>query len=250
MKLEDLGHGADRGNGLPARGRGPGRGGAQCSAIRRPPRAGAGRRARICIYNGALPPPRIPIVKLLFDFFPIILFFATFKLFEDQHQGILAATGVVIAATCVQVAITWFRHRKVENVHLVTLALVVVLGGVTLLLNDEIFIKWKPTVVNWLFAVAMLASQFIGERTLIERLLGSNVQLPSAVWTRLNLSWVVFFTAVGFLNLYVVYHFDTDTWVNFKLFGIMGLTVAFVVAQAFYMMRHAPPDDGPEEESP
>lgn len=188
-------------------------------------------------------------MKLLFDFFPIVLFFVTFKMFEDQHQGILAATGVVIVATCVQVAITWFRHRKVENLHLITLVLVVVLGGVTLLLDDEIFIKWKPTVVNWLFAGAFLASQFVGRRPLVERMLGASVKLPAAVWTRLNLSWVVFFTAVGVLNLYVVYNYDTDTWVNFKLFGLMGLTLAFVVAQAFYMMRHTPDEDGPEESS-
>ena len=182
-------------------------------------------------------------MKLLFDFFPIILFFVTFKLYEDQHQGVLAATAVVIVATAVQVGITWLRRRKVENMHLVTLVLVVVLGGVTLALNDEIFIKWKPTVVNWAFGAAFLASQFIGRRTLVERMLGSNVTLPAAVWTRLNLSWVVFFAAVGLLNLYVVYNFDTETWVNFKLFGMLGLTALFVIAQAFYMMRHAPDEE-------
>jgi len=182
-------------------------------------------------------------VKLLFDFFPIILFFVTFKFFEDQHQGILAATGVVIVATVIQVGITWLRRRTVENMHLVTLVLVVVLGGITLLLNDEIFIKWKPTVVNWAFGAAFLGSQFIGRRPLVERMLGGNVTLPRAVWTRLNLSWVVFFTAVGLLNLYVVYNFDTETWVNFKLFGTLGLTALFVIAQAFYMMRHAPEEE-------
>jgi len=187
-------------------------------------------------------------VKLLFDFFPIILFFVTFKFFDDPHQGILAATAVVIVATSAQVAFTWLRHRKVENMHLITLALVVVLGGVTLLLNDEIFIKWKPTVVNWLFALAFLGSQFVGKRPLVERMLGSSVTLPAAIWTRLNLSWVVFFIAVGFLNLYVVYNYDTDTWVNFKLFGLMGLTLAFVVAQGFYMVRHAPAEDEEPEQ--
>lgn len=188
-------------------------------------------------------------MKLLFDFFPIIAFFVTFKLFDDQHEGILAATGVVIVATCIQVAITWFRQRKVENVHIVTLVIVVLLGGVTLLLNDEIYIKWKPTAVNWLFALAMLASHFIGKRTLLERLLGGGVQLPAAAWTRLNAAWVGFFTVVGIINLYVVYNFDTETWVNFKLFGMLGLTFAFVIAQAFYMVRHAIPQDEPEEES-
>ena len=187
-------------------------------------------------------------MKLLFDFFPVILFFVTFKLYEDQHQGILAATGVVIVATLIQVAITWVRNRKVENMHVVTLVLVVVLGGVTLLLDDEIFIKWKPTVVNWAFGLAFLASQFIGQRPLIQRMLGGNVELPDPIWTRLNLSWVGFFAFAGVLNLYVVYNFDTDTWVNFKLFGLMGLTVVFVIAQAFYMVRHAPEE--PEETEP
>lgn len=186
-------------------------------------------------------------MKLLFDFFPIIAFFITFKLFDDQHQGILAATAVVIVATAIQVGITWLRKRKVETLHLVTLALVVVLGGVTLLLKDEIYIKWKPTVVNWLFAVGFLATQFIGDRPLVERMLGGNVELPRAIWTRLNLSWVVFFTIVGIINIYVVYNFDTDTWVNFKLFGLLGLTLAFVIGQAFYMMRHTPNDERPKE---
>ena len=177
-------------------------------------------------------------MKLLFDFFPIIAFFVTFKLFDDPHQGILAATGVVIVATCIQVASTWLRHRKVENMHLVTLLLVVVLGGATLILDDQRFIQWKPTVVNWLFALAFLASQFIGKRPLIRRMLGSNVDLPDLIWTRLNLAWVVFFTIVGFINWYVFENFDLATWVDFKLFGMLGLTIVFVIAQAFYMMRH------------
>ena len=207
--------------------------------------AASARRATLHLYCEAAQ-ARVSLVKLLFDFFPIIAFFITYKQFEDQHEGILAATGVVIVATGIQVAVTWFRHRKVENMHLITLVLVAVLGGVTLFLKDDIFIKWKPTVVNWLFAVAFLVSQFVGKRPLVERMLGGNVTLPALIWSRLNLSWVVFFVAVGFLNLYVVYNFDTDFWVNFKLFGLLGLTLAFVLAQAFYMMRHAPEEDDVE----
>lgn len=182
-------------------------------------------------------------MKLLFDFFPIIAFFVTFKFFDDAHQGVLAATGVVIVATCIQVAITWFRHRKVENMHLVTLVLVVVLGGATLIFDDERFIQWKPTVVNWLFAVAFAASQFIGERPLIQRMLGANVELPDTIWTRLNAAWVVFFTIVGFVNWYVFENYELATWVDFKLFGMLGLTIAFVIAQAFYMVRHTVDDE-------
>lgn len=177
-------------------------------------------------------------MKLLIDFFPILLFFITFKLFDDQQQGILAATAVIIVATGVQVAITWAWKRKVEKMHLITLALVVVFGGATLLLEDEMFIKWKPSVVNWLFGLAFLGSHFFGERNLVERLMGSSLHLPSEIWVRLNFAWVLFFLAMGLLNLYVVYSFDTDTWVNFKLFGLMGLTLLFVLGQAFYLARH------------
>ena len=177
-------------------------------------------------------------MKLLLDFFPILLFFVTFKLFDDQQQGLLAATAVIIVATGVQVAITWAIKRRVEKMHLITLALVVVFGGATLLLKDEMFIKWKPSVVNWLFGAAFLGSHFFGERNLVERIMGSKLRLPAPVWVRLNFAWVLFFLSMGLLNLYVVYRFDTDTWVNFKLFGLMGLTLLFVLGQAFYLARH------------
>lgn len=185
-------------------------------------------------------------MKLLFDFFPILLFFVTFKLFHDPTQGILAATAVAIGASIVQVAWAWFRQRRVEPMHLVTLALIVVLGGATLLLHNEMFIKWKPTAVNWVFALVFLASQVIGEKPLVRRVMEKSVQLPDPVWTRLNLSWVAFFVVSGLLNLYVVYNFDTNTWVNFKLFGLMGLTLLFVLAQGAYLMRHL----GSEQEAP
>ncbi len=186
-------------------------------------------------------------MKVLFDFFPILLFFVAFKLHDDPQQGILVATAVAIAATFVQVGIFWWKHHRVEKMHLVTLALIVVLGGLTLLLEDEMFIKWKPTAVNWLFAMVFLATQFVGEKPLVRRMMEANVQLPDSVWLRLNLSWVLFFTAMGFTNLYVVYNFDTETWVDFKLFGLMGLTFAFVIAQAFYLARHIRPDKEAEE---
>lgn len=188
-------------------------------------------------------------MKLLFDFFPIVLFFVTFKLYEDPTQGILAATAVAILATFLQVGISWWRHRRVEKMHLVTLGLIVILGGATLLLRDEMFIKWKPTVVNWLFAIVFLGSQYIGQKSLVQRVMERNIQLPEVIWSRLNMSWVVFFAAMGALNLYVVYNFDTDTWVDFKLFGLMGFTLAFVVAQGFYLVRHMKPESDAGEQS-
>jgi len=172
-------------------------------------------------------------MKLLFDFFPILLFFLAYKFFD-----IYVATGVAIAATFVQVAISWFRTRTVATMQLVTLAIIIIFGGLTLYLHDEQFIKWKPTVINWLFGVAFLASQIFGQKTAIERMLGANLTLPESVWRRLNLGWVIFFLSLGGANLYVMSHFDRDTWVNFKLFGMLGLTVVFIVLQSLYLSRY------------
>ncbi|WP_127477386.1 septation protein A [Sulfurivermis fontis] len=172
-------------------------------------------------------------MKLLFDLFPVLLFFLAYKLHD-----IYVATAVAIVAAFVQVGWFWWRHRRFETMHLVTLGLIAVLGGATLWLHNEEFIKWKPTVVNWLFGAAFLGSRFIGRKTLVERMMGTAIALPAAIWQRLNLAWAGFFLALGGANLYVVYRFDTDTWVNFKLFGMMGLTLAFMVAQAFYLARH------------
>lgn len=176
-------------------------------------------------------------MKFLFDFFPILLFFVAYKVY-----GIYVATAVAIAASFAQVGFFWAKHRRFENMHLVTLALIAVLGGATLWLQDEEFIKWKPTVVNWLFGLVFLGSRFIGSAPLVKRMMSSAISLPETVWQRLNTVWGAFFIALGFVNLYVMYNFDTDTWVNFKLFGLMGLTLAFVLAQAFYLTRYMKPE--------
>lgn len=181
-------------------------------------------------------------MKLLFDFFPILLFFLAYKLY-----GIYAATMVAIVATLFQVALSWIKNRKVEPMHLVTLLLIVVLGGATLYLQDERFIKWKPTIINWLFGLAFIGSQFLGKKTVIERMMGRNLTLPAAVWRKLNVYWALFFAFLGCANLYVIYRFDTDIWVNFKLFGMLGLTLAFVVAQTIYLYRYLPKTPETEE---
>ncbi|HEY5601540.1 MAG TPA: septation protein A [Gammaproteobacteria bacterium] len=172
-------------------------------------------------------------MKFLFDLFPILLFFIAYKIYD-----IYVATAVAIAASFIQVGVYWFKHKKFDNSHLITLVILVVFGGATIVLHDEMFIKWKPSVINWIFAVAFLGSQFIGNKTIIERMLSKSISLPAAVWLKLNMSWVVFFVTLGIANLFVVYNFDTDTWVNFKLFGMMGLTILFVFLQAIYMSRH------------
>jgi len=129
------------------------------------------------------------------------------------------------------------------------LVLVAAFGGLTLLLHDEMFIKWKVSAINWLFGVVFLGSMWIGEKPMIQRMLGSQVVLPKAVWNKLNVAWAIFFIFLGFLNLYVIYNYDTDTWVNFKLFGMMGLTVVFIIVQSIYMAQFMKEDSGRNQES-
>lgn len=177
-------------------------------------------------------------MKFLFDFFPILLFFLAYKVYD-----IYIATASAIAASFLQVGLYWWKYRRVETMHVVTLMLIVVFGGATLLLRDEIFIKWKPTIVNWLFGAVFLGSRFVGKKTVIQRMLGNSVNLPLTVWMHLNTMWTAFFISLGCLNLYVAYEFDTDTWVNFKLFGMMGLTILFVILQSLYMARYIKEDN-------
>ncbi len=172
------------------------------------------------------------IMKFLSDLFPVILFFIAYKMYDFY-----VATAVIIVATLVQVGYNWFRNHKVEKMHLITLILVLLFGGLTLYLKDPIFLKWKPTVVNWLFAIVFFGSHFIGNRPLVERMMRNNVSLPQPVWSRLNIAWTLFFIAMGAANLYVAFNFSEDTWVNFKLFGMMGMTILFIVFQAFYLAK-------------
>ncbi len=172
-------------------------------------------------------------MKILADLFPVILFFAAYK-----FAGIYTATAAAIGASVVQVAWNRWRHGKVETLQWATLGLILLFGGLTLLLHDPVFIKWKPTVVNWLFAAAFLGSALFMERSFLQRLMDQAVSLPDSAWRRLNLAWVGFFLFLGAANLYVAFHFPEETWVNFKLFGMMGLTIVFLVAQGFYLARH------------
>lgn len=180
-------------------------------------------------------------MKFLFDFFPILLFFVAYKVFD-----IYVATAVAIASSFVQVGWFWLQNRRVEKMHLITLVMITVLGGATLVLQDETFIKWKVTVVQWAFGIAFLGSQFIGKKPIVQRMMEASVELPRQIWTKLNIAWAIFFIATGFLNLYVAYNYDTDTWVNFKMFGMIGLTVLFIFGQAFYIGRFIkePEDEG------
>ncbi|MES9899948.1 MAG: septation protein A [Sedimenticola sp.] len=183
-------------------------------------------------------------MKFLTDLFPVILFFVAYKFYD-----IYTATAVAIAAAFVQVGFNWFRHRKVEKMHLVTLGLLAFFGGLTLFLRDPLFIMWKPTVINWLFGVTFIGSQFIGKRLLVERMMGHAVKLPDTVWKQLNIAWGLFFLAMGGLNLYVAFNFTEETWVNFKLFGMMGLTFLFVILQSLYIARFMTEQETAQEEN-
>ena len=206
-------------------------------------------------------------MKLFYDLMPIILFFLGYHnasfiadntpvgqwIDPDQPEVIAAtiiATGIAIAASFIQVAGFWLKHRRFERMHLFSLALISGLGGITIVFGDPAFIQWKPTVLNWVFAAAFLLSQFIGEKNLVTRMMGGQIKLPDQIWLRLNISWVVFFIFSGFANLYVAFYYATDLdektrmdfWVDFKLFGLMGLTLVFVIAQAFYLTRYIEED--------
>jgi intracellular septation protein len=172
-------------------------------------------------------------MKFLFDVFPVVLFFAAFKLF-----GIYAATAAAIVATVVQVSWLKLRGRRVDLMLWASLAIIVVFGGATLLLQDETFIKWKPTVLYWLFGVVLAGGVLGFRKNLIRALLGEQMRLPEAVWARLNWSWVAFFAFMGAANLYVAYNYSTDLWVDFKLFGGIGLMLAFVVAQSLVLAKY------------
>ncbi|MDP2793961.1 MAG: septation protein A [Sulfurisoma sp.] len=172
-------------------------------------------------------------MKFLFDLFPVILFFVAYK-----FAGIYVATGVAIAATFAQIGWVWFKHRKVDTMLWVSLGLITVFGGATLLLQNPTFIKWKPTVLYWLFATTLLVSATLLKKNLIRKMLDEQVTLPEPMWIKLNLSWVTFFAAMGVANLYVAFNFSESDWVNFKLFGGMGLMVVFIVIQGLFLAKY------------
>ncbi len=170
-------------------------------------------------------------MQLLFDFLPLIVFFAAFKTYD-----IYVATAAIMVVMTLQVAFQWLRTRKVSNMLLISTVLVVAFGGLTLALRDAIFFQWKPTIVNALFAVAFLGSHFIGDRkTITERIMGHAITLPRTVWSQLNIVWIVNFLILAIANIYVVYNFSEEIWVDFKVFGTLGLTLVTALGQAAWI---------------
>ncbi|MEY5003205.1 MAG: hypothetical protein RL678_1014 [Pseudomonadota bacterium] len=201
-------------------------------------------------------------MKLLFDLFPVILFFAVFKFAGTQPEAaqafashylaflvadgeitaqqapILLSTAVAILATLAQVLWLLLRRRHVDTMLWVSLVIIVVFGGATIYFHDEMFIKWKPTVLYWCFALALIGAQLVLRKNLIRSLMGQQMSLPDPVWDKLNLAWSAFFAAMGALNLYIAFNFPLELWVNFKMFGFIGLMIAFVIAQTAYLSRY------------
>jgi len=172
-------------------------------------------------------------MKILFDFFPIVLFFVAYK-FGD----IWIATGVAIAATFLQVGWLMLRKKTVDMMLWFSLAVIVLMGGATLLLHDETFIKWKPTIFYWVLATVLLIAEVFFRKNLVRSMQSKVLQLPDAAWRKLLLSWIAFFAAMGGINLYVAFNYPTETWVNFKLFGFMGMFFVFIIAQAFMLAKY------------
>jgi intracellular septation protein len=201
-------------------------------------------------------------MKFVFDLFPVVLFFVAFQVAKaspeqaasiiDAVTGafgvgatttlaqapVLLATLVAIAATLAQVLTLLVLGRRVDRMMWVSLALIVVFGGATLALHDDLFIKWKPTVLYWLFAGALAAGELLFGKNLIKAMMGEQVQMPEVAWKKLNLSWILFFALMGVANLAVAFSFSTETWVNFKLFGGIGLMLLFVLAQGLFLARY------------
>ena len=174
-------------------------------------------------------------MRFLFDYFPIICFFIAYKFW-----GIYVSTAAAMAVSVFQIGAYWIRFCRFEKFHVITLIFILLLGGCTLIFHQAIFIEWKPSIVYWIFSIILLSSHFFGKHTLIRQIFKEKIELPIKTWSRLNLSWGLFFLILGILNLIVAYHFDINTWINFKLFGISGLVLIFILGQVFYIARHVP----------
>jgi intracellular septation protein len=210
-------------------------------------------------------------MKLFLDFLPLILFFGVFKVadlhadaaarFATEHLGfvvsggvvgvdeapVLLATVVVIVATLVQITVLLLMRRKVDTMLWVTFALIAVLGGMTVWFHSPTFIKWKPSVLDWAMALALWLSQSVFNKNLLQALVGGQLELPKLVWQRLNLAWIAFFVLMGIANLYVAYTYSTSVWATFKVFGLTGLMLLFMLAQGFYIARFLKDDEAPRE---
>lgn len=188
--------------------------------------------------------------KFLFDFFPLFVFGIVYYLTKNEH-GLTYAIAAIMCATIVQTGFHFIKHKKLEKVHIINLVLIVGLGGISLIFNDDgnTVFKWKPTILYWVFAVALIGSRFIGDKTIPERILGTVIEAPQKVWTKANLSWALFFSTFGCLNLLIAYNFENDTWVLFKLIGGTLLLLLFMIIQLFFLRKYIKQDEKIEQKS-
>ena len=184
-------------------------------------------------------------MKLIFDLFPLLVFFAAFEFYD-----IYIATAAAIIATLIQVGLFWFRQGRFETMHLVTLVAISVFGGLTIYLQDDVFIKSKPTIVNWIFSIIIFAMMFT-KKTALEFIMGQQLSLPKSIWRAVNLAWAIFFAVLGLLNIYVAFYYNleadiqtrTESWVNFKVFGMLALTIFFSILQMVFVSKHIVEDE-------
>lgn len=177
-------------------------------------------------------------MKQFFEFIPLIIFFAAYK-FYDIYVG----TAALMVATGVMLLVTWLKYKKLEKMHIITFVMIIGFGSLTLLLRDDAFIKWKVTVVYAFFAAGLLISAYGFKKNLIKQMLGKELKLPEPVWNKLNLAWAGFFTFCGLLNIYVAFYLSQDFWVNFKVFGLMGLMLVFTIFTGVYLYKYLPKDE-------
>jgi len=203
-------------------------------------------------------------VKFLLDFFPVVLFFVAYKFFGDippefvdpvnslpfvtidpnePKDAIYFATLIIILSTIVQNIGHFLLFKKIEKMHIISLGILLVFGGMTLAFKDPLFIKWKVSIFNWVFAIVIIGSQFIGKKPLIERMMSHALDVPKKIWTQVNFSWGIFFALVGIVNIYVAYNYSEEFWVDFKLFGVLGMTFVFMIAQGIYLAKNALPEE-------
>ena len=208
-------------------------------------------------------------MKFFLDFFPVVLFFIVYKFFGDvppqiieaanslpivdinanePKDAIYFATLTLIVATIAQNIIHFLVFKKLEKMHLISLAILLAFGSLTLAFKDPLFIKWKVSIFNWVFCIAIIGSQYIGKKPFIERMMSQAISVPKNIWRQINMSWGLFFLFVGVVNIYVAYNYTEEQWVNFKLFGVLGLTFIFMIAQGLYLAKHALPMEDDESE--
>lgn len=177
-------------------------------------------------------------MKIFSDFLAVILFFATYSYTHD----IRLATTVAVVIGVIQAAFTWFKTKKLETMQAVNLAIIVIFGGATIILNNPIFVMWKPSILFWATASALIISQLMGKNGM-KALMHKELTLPTNVWTQLNVAWMVFLMAMGVINLIVAYNFSFDFWISYKTFGSLSIMVVFVIAQGIFISKHLPKEE-------